>query len=252
MIVCGLDIGSRTVKLVVFKDGELSDWVIEPIGVEPFVVVNKLIKDICYDKLVITGYGRHIGKEIFNHCEVITEIKAFAMGAYYLFPKVKTVLDIGGQDCKVIKIKDKGLIDCFEMNDRCAAGTGRFLENMANVLGVRIDELPGLAFQAKDEKIKISSICTVFAESEVISLIARNINKYDISLALHKAILIRVLAMINRVKAEEQFIFGGGGALNNCLKLLLEKELKMAIIVPEHPQLLGAIGAAVYGNFEIS
>lgn len=166
----GIDIGSRTLKVVILNECGLVDFRIVSTGVDPIGRAKEILKDYNYDMLAATGYGRHLAQAHFN-CSVMTEIRAFAIGAHHLFPKCQTVIDVGGQDSKIIKIADGRVAD-FEMNDRCAAGTGRFLEVMANTLGYSIEDFYREALQAKSS-VSINSMCTVFAESEVISLIAR-------------------------------------------------------------------------------
>ena len=168
----------------------------------------------------MTGYGRHLVAPVLG-AEAITEIKAFAAGARYLYPDCHTVIDIGGQDSKVILLSDKGEVQKFEMNDRCAAGTGKFLEVMAHTLEVDIDEIGDLALSA-GKKIQINSLCTVFAESEVVSLIARGEETSSIALALHEAIATRIVSMVRRTGIKEKVVFAGGASLNKCLSALIE------------------------------
>lgn len=192
--------------------------------------------------IIATGYGRHLAKERLG-CAVITEIKAHALGAFHLFPHCRTVIDIGGQDSKVIRVEN-GRQANFEMNDRCAAGTGRFLEVMAMALGYTVAEFGDEALKGK-EPVSISSMCTVFSESEVISLIARGLDRHSIALGLHQSIVSRLLAMVGKVGAEPEVVLTGGVALNPCIRTLLEKGLGMKLLVPELPQAVGALGAAL-------
>jgi len=195
-----------------------------------------------YDALLATGYGRHLVRDIFA-CPILTEIKAFAQGAAYFYPECQTVIDIGGQDCKVIRI-DNGRVEDFEMNDRCAAGTGKFLEVMAHTLGYPIDKF-GMAALAAADSVNINSMCTVFAESEVISLIARGENPQNIALGLHQSIMNRIIAMLGKTGYGDTIVFAGGGAKNPCLVKLLEKRLGRKLYIPEEPQIVGALGAAL-------
>ncbi len=166
------------------------------------------------------------------------------MGARHLFPDCHTVVDIGGQDSKVIQLSDNGEVFKFEMNDRCAAGTGKFLEIMANTLEVGIAEIGELALSAGKE-LQINSLCTVFAESEVVSLIAKGEDASAIALALHKAIATRIVTMVNRIGIRESIIFAGGASLNKCLVRLLGERLNAKLVIPDSPQILGALGAAI-------
>jgi predicted CoA-substrate-specific enzyme activase len=248
----GLDVGSRTIKLVTFDTEIREDFVIET-GVNPLPRCQQLISGKNYERLVVTGYGRHLVAPVL-HGEVVSEIRAFALGSRYLFPDCYTVIDIGGQDSKVILLSDKGEVRKFEMNDRCAAGTGKFLEIMAHTLEVTIAEIGGLALSAT-RKIQINSLCTVFAESEVVSLIAKGEKASDIAMALHEAIATRIAAMVRRIGAKDKVIFAGGGSLNRCLITLLKEKLDTDLIIPNSPQIVGALGAAILakdGDFEVS
>ena len=193
--------------------------------------------------LVVTGYGRHLVAPVLKG-DVVTEIKAFATGAHHVFPDCRTVVDIGGQDSKVILLSDKGDVQQFEMNDRCAAGTGKFLEIMAHTLETDISDMGDLALSAT-RKVNINSLCTVFAESEVISLIAKGEDSSAIALALHEAVANRIAGMTQRVGLRKKVVFAGGGALNPGLRKLLSKKLGVELIIPENPQIVGALGAAI-------
>jgi len=193
-------------------------------------------------RVVATGYGRHLAREKLG-LPVITEIKAHALGASRLFPECRTVIDIGGQDSKAIRVEAGRQVN-FEMNDRCAAGTGRFLEVMAMTLGYTLAEFGPEALKAQ-ECASINSMCTVFSESEVVSLIASGKSKQSIALGLHESIVNRLLALVGRVGAEAPVVLTGGVALNPCIRTLLERRLGMQILVPCEPQTVGALGAAL-------
>ena len=238
----GLDVGSRTIKLVTF-DTALRESLIIETGVNPLIRCQQLLSGKDFERLVVTGYGRHLVAPILR-AEVITEIKAFAAGARYLYPDCHTVIDIGGQDSKVILLSDKGEVQKFEMNDRCAAGTGKFLEVMAQTLEVGIAEMGDLALSAK-KKIQINSLCTVFAESEVVSLIAKGEEASAIAMALHEAIATRIVSMVRRTGIKEKVVFAGGGSLNKCLRVLLQQKMDTELIVPVSPQTVGALGASM-------
>ena len=242
MIYAGLDVGSRTIKLVTF-DSAIRNAEVTTTGVNPLQRCRELLVDKEFTRLVVTGYGRHLVAPALEG-DIVSEIKAFATGARYLFPECHSVIDIGGQDSKVILISEKGEVRKFEMNDRCAAGTGRFLEIMASTLETSIADIGNLALSAS-RVISINSLCTVFAESEVISLIARGEEPGVIALALHEAIATRIHTMIRRVGIKEKTVFAGGGSHNRCLVKLLEQKLKINLIVPESPQTVGALGAAL-------
>lgn len=245
----GLDIGSRTIKLVMF-DTVIVESLITDSGVNPLQRAQQLIAGKEFERLVVTGYGRHLVAPILNG-EKVTEIKAFALGARHLFPDCQTVIDIGGQDSKVIQLAESGQVSKFEMNDRCAAGTGKFLEVMASTLEVGINEIGELALSA-DKELRINSLCTVFAESEVVSLIAKGEEASAIALALHQAIATRIVTMVNRIGKKERVIFAGGASLNRCLVRLLSEKLDTKLLIPDSPQILGALGAALLARDGLS
>lgn len=198
------------------------------------------MKDIDYS--VVTGYGRMTYQGANAQ---ITEISCHAKGVAFVSPEARTVVDIGGQDAKVISLDANGQVNNFVMNEKCAAGTGRFLEVMARVLGCAIDELADLA-EASRQRISISNICTVFAESEVISQLASGAALADVARGAHVAIAKRVAGMAGRVGVKPLVIMTGGVALNKGLVTALSEELNQHILVPEHPQSMGALGAALF------
>ena len=246
MISTGIDIGSRTVKVVVIKNGVISIVRKANNTYDPVAVGKEMLDDIDYGTITATGYGRHIFRQHFD-CAVISEIKAFANGASILFPNCGAILDIGGQDTKVSSLTKDGRVLKFEMNDKCAAGTGRFLEIMAGALNYRIEDFGAIALKAENA-CKISSMCTVFAESEVISLLNSGAKRDEVALGIHNAITKRALSMLGRLPVFESLVFAGGVALNKCIRQLLEQSLKLPVLVPEDPQIVGALGAALSQN----
>ena len=252
MQVAGLDIGSRTIVLVEWDGSQVTRAEVVDTGTDPLGNARALLSNgegeqgHGYSRLVATGYGRHLAEEQDLADVVISEIKAYGLGAHHLYPDAGTVLDIGGQDSKVIRLGPDGRVLRFEMNDRCAAGTGRFLENMARTLGMTVDEFGPHALLAKGKAVRISSMCTVFAESEVVSLIARGADSHRVALGLHQAIVDRVGGMVRRTGVQERFIFAGGVAHNLCLQELFAQALAVPVTVPEQPQIVGALGAALH------
>jgi len=242
MTYAGLDIGSRTIVLVEL-DEKLRDFVILDTGPDAMHRCQRLLDGRTFRRVVATGYGRHLAAATVAD-EVVSEIRAYAVGARHLHPDCRTVVDVGGQDCKVALLSDGGEVRKFEMNDRCAAGTGRFLEVMAKALEVDIGRLGEHALSAA-EMAPISSLCTVFAESEVVSLIARGEDSRTIALGLHEAIATRIAGMVRRIGPRERVVFAGGGALNACLRRLLSQKIGVELTVPEQPQIVGALGAAL-------
>jgi predicted CoA-substrate-specific enzyme activase len=246
MRCAGIDIGSRTIELVVLKDAEIIETRQSDSGFDPMARAMELLQGVMHDHMMATGYGRHLFELSFD-APTVTEIKAYAVGARFLFPDVQTILDIGGQDSKAISLNASGKVAKFEMNDRCAAGTGKFLEIMAQTLGYRLDEFGAEALKAVNE-MQISSMCTVFAESEVTSLVSRGEDRRDIALGLHRSVVRRALGMLKRVTVKEPILFAGGVARNLCMRRLLEEALGVPILVPENPQMVGALGAALMAS----
>ncbi len=232
--------------LVTMEEGRVRHRAIVPTGINPLGRSRDLLSIISYDRLVVTGYGRRlVAPELGG--EVVSEISAYAAGARHLNPDCRMVIDIGGQDSKVILLSESGQVEKFEMNDRCAAGTGKFLEIMASTLEVSIQELSDLA-ESATKAVQINSLCTVFAESEVVSLIARGEDPGAIALALHDAIATRIAALVRRVGPRNPAVFAGGGALNRSLHRLLEEKLGLALATPQDPQAVGALGAALFAG----
>ena len=246
MTMIGLDIGSRTIALVQRQNGQMEDFRVVETGANPLERCQALLLGREYVKLVATGYGRHLAAAHLAD-SVLTEIKAYALGAIALYSDVRTVIDIGGQDSKVISLNPDGVIRKFEMNDRCAAGTGRFLEAMALVMNIPVEEFGAYALSA-ERGLKINSMCTVFAESEVISLIARNEDGARIARGLHEAISSRTASMVRRIGYQDRVVFAGGVAKNPCMRELLSQKLSVSLSVPEEPQIVGALGAAIHAE----
>lgn len=245
---CGIDIGASTAKVVVFDDKIVSKVVI-PSRFDPVRTAEKVFEkglqnagitreDVHYT--VATGYGRAM---VPMASKSITEITCHAKGAYYLDDTVRTVIDIGGQDSKGIAL-DNGRVQDFVMNDKCAAGTGRFLEVMAKALEVELEDLGGLSMKSQ-EKVSISSTCTVFAESEVISYRNQGKKKEDIVAGLHEAIASRVYGMVNQIPVKEKIMVTGGVALNQGVVQALKTKIKKEVIIVKDPQIVGALGAAL-------
>ena len=241
----GIDIGSRTIELVVVDEqGNLMDFCQADTGFDPITEARRILDGVEYDKIMATGYGRGLFETAFDDAGTVTEIKAHAKGVISFFPEAATILDIGGQDSKAIALNDKGRVKKFEMNDRCAAGTGKFLEIMAKNLGFSIDEFGLAALGAKND-LSINSMCTVFAESEVTSLIAKGADRREIARGLHLSVVKRAAGMINRVSGAGPIVFSGGVANNPCIKELISQKLKREVLIPKIPQMMGALGAAL-------
>ena len=244
MNLAGIDIGSRTIELVVINEaGKIVQSFQTDTGFDPAMTAKELLDQVQYDRIMATGYGRNLFEITFD-APTVTEIKAHAIGARAFFPEIRTVIDIGGQDSKAISLFENGRVKKFEMNDRCAAGTGKFLEIMAKTLGYVIEDF-GKEALLSGQDISISSMCTVFAESEVTSLVAKGQNRRDIARGLHASVVNRVSGMVNRISSEGDIVFTGGVAKNPCVMELLSKKLGRNVVVPDDPQLVGAYGAAL-------
>lgn len=244
-MLIGIDLGSRTIKVAVMRDGRLVDRQLAESGFDPYGQSMEMIRQYEAEKIVATGYGRHLARERFAQ-EVITEIKAHAIGARHFFPDCRTVVDIGGQDSKVISLDEQGRVINFQMNDKCAAGTGRFLEIMAATLGFSLDAFGAAALESR-AAAGLSSMCTVFAESEVISMKNRGIPPTDIARAVHLAVVGRLVGMLNRTGFGDEIVFSGGVARNpGIVKLLQERLGEVRVVSPPAPDIVGALGAALY------
>ena len=246
MRFAGLDMGSRSIELVVLEGNQIVLKRQADSEFDPLAQAKKLLENVEHNHIVATGYGRRLAEEELR-AETVTEIKAYAVGAHFLFPQARAVLDIGGQDSKAIALDENGKILKFEMNDKCAAGTGKFLEIMAQTLGYRLDELGREALRCRKE-IKINSMCTVFAESEVTSLINTGHDRRDIAMGLHRSIARRSSGMLKRVMRQGPILFAGGVARNVCMVHLIREAFDCDILIPDDPQIVGALGAAILGS----
>jgi predicted CoA-substrate-specific enzyme activase len=251
MYFAGVDIGSTMTKVVIM-DEEVLASVIGPTGAEHRRLAYRVMEEaleranLSFDEvsyIVATGYGR-INVPFAD--KQITEITCHAKGVSSLFPTVHIAIDIGGQDAKGIKISGGRVID-FVMNDKCAAGTGRFLEVIAEALGLKLEEMGEVSMKSKN-KAKISSTCTVFAEQEVVSRIAEGTLIEDILAGLHDAIASRIYRMAERLKIERDVVVTGGVAKNIGVVKAMEEYLGFPVLVPQEPLLTGARGAALLGK----
>ena len=250
MITAGIDIGSITAKAALFAAKKIiatkvifTGYNAEAAGLRVYdeILSEKGIDKNSVAKIVSTGYGRNSVKFADKS---YTEIMCHATGAHFLNPHIRSIIDIGGQDSKAILLDDNGKVKNFVMNDKCAAGTGRFLEVMARAMEVSLDEFGIMSIKSKNPS-KISSLCTVFAESEVISLIAKGEQRQDIIAGIHESIASRISSMIGRVGIKEPVMITGGVARNIGVIHALEKKLGMNIEVSPYAQVNGAIGAAI-------
>ncbi|MFC1859194.1 acyl-CoA dehydratase activase [Thermodesulfobacteriota bacterium] len=254
MITCGVDVGSLSAEAVLFKDDGLAVHSIIRTGPDSaetgLLALDEALKKTDIQKkdieyTVATGYGRVIVPFADRN---ITEIACHARGAHYFFPTVRTILDMGGQDCKAIRCDENGKVTSFLMNDKCAAGTGRAMEVMADLLQVRLEDVGPFSLKAYGEPVKISSTCVVFAKSEVLSLIRQGEHINDILAGLCDAIADRIKGLIRAVGVEEDFVITGGISKNIGVVRRLEQKLGVKSHICFEPQIVGAVGAAIFAR----
>ena len=255
MITAGVDVGAATAKTVIVADGEILSYAVIPTGDSVARAAEEVTRaalehadlsmaDLSF--IISTGYGRN-GVAFAN--KAASEIICHARGVNLLIPAARTVIDIGGQDSKVIGVRENGTVSDFVMNDKCAAGTGRFLEVMAAVLGLGIEEMGPVSLTSA-EPCPISSTCTIFAETEMVTLRADGRTREDLVAGIHKAVASRVTVMGRRVGYREQVVFTGGVAKNLGVKSSLEAGIGLPILIPDEPQVMGALGAALLARSE--
>jgi len=246
----GIDVGSTTAKgILIDNEKKTRAKHLMLTGASAVTAVSEILRELETQSnlqldgipVIGTGYGR---SRIENAIKTVTEITCHSIGVHSLNPEIRLLIDVGGQDAKVIRIGKDGKPEDFELNDKCSAGTGRFLEVMARVLGVTLDELGPLALQSSSPST-ISSTCTVFAESEVIGHIGAGESPADIAAGIHQSMTTKIGSLAKRVKVVPPVCVTGGVALNPAFRYYLSKNLGTELWVPEEPQLTGALGAAV-------
>lgn len=252
MYVMGIDSGSTSTNAVIMDENrKIKAFSVVRTGAKSGVSADRVLQEVLEKAgltreeitwIVSTGYGR---VSISFADENVTEISCHGKGAHYFNPSIRTILDIGGQDSKAIRLNENGEVKDFVMNDKCAAGTGRFLEMIARTLEVSLDELGAIALTSK-EKIEITSMCSVFAESEVISLIANNKEKADIADGVCRAIANKASGLLRRVGMEPEFMMTGGVAKNPGVVRAVEEKIGAKLYICEEPEIVGAAGAALY------
>ena len=248
----GIDVGSTMTKAVILKDGIIAS-VVGPTGPEQRRLANRVMEEVLRKAslsfrnvtyVVSTGYGR-INVPFAD--KQFTEISCHARGIAHLFPRARTIIDIGGQDVKGIKIDPSGKILDFAMNDKCAAGSGRFIEVIADTLGVSLDHVGDLSLKSQ-HPATISNICTIWAQQEVAASLAKGVAVPDLLAGVHFSLADRINRLANRLKVEDAVIVTGGGGKNKGLLKALSEQLGHRILVPEEPLLTGALGAALLGK----
>lgn len=251
MLTMGIDIGSTACKCIILRDGrEIVARAIVPLGtgtVGPRRVFETALGMHGLDRadisrILLTGYGRFTFDDADSQK---SELSCHAKGVSFLFPSARTIIDIGGQDIKALRVNTRGMLENFVMNDKCAAGTGKFLDVMAGILNIQISELGPLS-EGATEEVSISNTCTVFAESEVISKLSTNVKIENLIAGIHRSVAKRVAALAFRNCIVNDVAMSGGVALNKGVVRALGQELKTEILVHEDCQLAGALGAALF------
>lgn len=253
MYTAGIDIGSATSKAVILHGDQMVAYHLVATGPESQACAQEVMAGVIskaglrgsqIENVVATGYGRI---NVSFASKIVSEIACHAKGVNFLFPRSRTILDMGGQDCKAIRINASGDHVHFVMNDKCAAGTGRFLEVIAELLKIPLAEIGPLSLQAKNN-INISNICTVFARSEVSRHLRQGISKADILGGVLAAQAERTFGLLRRVGIEEDFVISGGIAKNIGVVKRLEEKIGFPAFISEEPQIIGAIGAAIFAK----
>ncbi len=252
MITCGIDIGSRNTKLVLYDTESkallFSNWQVTDIVVLSSVrsLWEKALAEtgLSREKISLTGVTGY-GRKLYHQANaVLSEITCHAAGCLHYFPSLRTIIDIGGQDSKIISLNGSGKVDDFAMNDKCAAGTGRFLEMTALRLGCEVSELAALATHSS-QNLKLNSTCVVFAESEIIGMMSEATTAEDIARSVHLSIAKRIVSQMSALAWTEPLAFTGGVAQNPDLAECLQQELGYLLWIPPEPEITGALGAAI-------
>jgi predicted CoA-substrate-specific enzyme activase len=254
MTVCGIDIGSLSTKAVVMGEDTVLGWEVVLTGPDPLESVARVM-DLTAKQAglspkqiqctVATGYGR---VNVPFAQATVTEISCHARGSHWCFPEVRTILDMGGQDCKGIRCDENGKLTDFVMNDKCAAGTGRYLERVAATLGLDLSQIGPLSLQLEEGPWPISTTCAVFAESSIIKLLREGKHRNDILGGATDAIVSRVISLLERVGIEEALCVSGGVAKNIGVIKRLEQSLGLKAYIAPEPQIIGALGAALFAR----
>lgn len=251
MIVAGVDIGTKTAKAVILGDGQ-------PMASSCFAfsggvpeAVQKVLEKVCeqagltpeaIEYLMATGLGK---EEVRQAQETASEMACHARGAHYHFPLARTILDIGAENCRGMRCDPQGNLAAFSVNDKCASGTGIFLETMAKLLEIGVEEMGPLSLGSQRE-VSISTMCAVFAESEVVSEVHRGTLKVDILRGIHDSVAIRGMALLNKIGVERDVVMTGGVARNQGIVAAMARQLGFDLLVPQDPQGVGALGAALF------
>lgn len=250
MLTAGIDIGAKTIKVVLVRDGQVVSSAIAQGGLEQKAVAEQLLAEAAkkagvkvsdIERIVATGAGR---KEAPGASKDVTEVTAAARGAIHFSPKVKTVIEVGAEEGRGVRCDEKGRVIDFVVNEKCAAGAGSFIEAMARALELKLEEMGPLSLQSS-RTIPMNAQCAVFAESEVVSLVHSKTSKPDISRAIHDSIASRIVSMVRRVGVEDQVALIGGMAKNPGFIESMKRGLETDVFVPAEPEFVSAVGAAL-------
>ncbi|MDY7034962.1 MAG: acyl-CoA dehydratase activase [Thermodesulfobacteriota bacterium] len=252
MITAGVDIGSLSANAVILRDNEIISWVnilTGPDSMETGIGALEKARLGCslseVDYVVSTGYGR---KNLPTAHKYVSEISCHARGTHFFFPDVRTILDIGGQDVKAIRCNEQGKVVNFIMNDKCAAGTGRFLERVAAALEIPLDEIGPLSFEIKERTLNINSFCAVFAENDILKSIREGKHPGDILSPVLDGLVDRTYSLFTRMGIEREFSISGGVAKNSGMVRRMEQKIGMKAFIAFEPQIVGALGAALFAR----
>jgi len=254
MRTAGIDIGSVSSKAVILHDGEILSWSLIPTGPDSAETAKEATDialqkaNLSLDKLdyiVSTGYGRVVVP--FAHHNV-TEISCHAKGSHALFPEVRMILDMGGQDCKAIRCNEKGKVVNFLMNDKCAAGVGRSMEVMADLLNIPLEDIGPMSLDTSGREVSVSSTCVLFARSEVLAYRRQGVPVNEVLAGLCSAMADRIFAMLKKVGIESEFVISGGIGKNTGVVRRVEDRMGLKANISTEPQIAGALGAALFAG----
>lgn len=251
MIVAGIDVGAVATKAVIVKDGKIIGSGVARTGFEQKEAVDKALDEAIknagisqsdIERIGATGAGSEV---VDSAGAKLSDVEASALGANFLFPQARTVIDVGGEESRGIKVNEQGKVIDFALNERCAAGAGTAVETLSRALEVKTEEMSDLADKSTED-LEINAQCVIFMESEVVSLIHAKKAKADIARAIHDGIVTRIVSMVKRVGIEKEIALVGGTIYNKNLGDLIKKHLGTDVLIPEDPQTVGALGAAIY------
>jgi predicted CoA-substrate-specific enzyme activase len=253
----GIDVGSVTSKGVITRDGKLIAYHLLPSGVNYSLTIQRLREEILVkaglhsEDIAFTVTTGHAGNIVFFSNQHIADIRCCGRGINSIFPSVRTVIDVQGQSSQVIRLNERGQVINFAVSEKCAAGSGRFLDVIANVLQIELNNIGPLSLTSRSP-VAFTTGCAVFGESEAISRVAEGFSKEDILAGIHKALADKITVLVDRVGLEEQCAISGGGGLNIGLIRKLEENLGIKLLVPPQPQIVNALGAAIMAEEELN